>query len=99
VTGPTVRQRMVLQAIQSHRASFGCSPTHREICETTGIGSTNGVHDHLRALERKGLVDLGADGRARQVRLTARGKAAISDTPDRWLFAEEIAIEALDLSA
>jgi repressor LexA len=47
---------MVLQYIQSSITDRGYPPTLREIGNFMGIRSTNGVNDHLRALERKGYL-------------------------------------------
>jgi SOS-response transcriptional repressor LexA len=52
----TSRQREALDFIKSCIASRGYPPTLREIGEHMGIRSTNGVHDHLKALERKGYI-------------------------------------------
>src|ERR1700750_3102884 len=52
----TQRQEMVLQYIQSSISQRGYPPTLREIGNFMGIRSTNGVNDHLRALERKGYL-------------------------------------------
>ena len=52
----TDRQEMVLQYIESSIADRGYPPTLREIGNFMGIRSTNGVNDHLRALERKGYL-------------------------------------------
>jgi repressor LexA len=52
----TERQEMVLQYIQSSIVERGYPPTLREIGNFMGIRSTNGVNDHLRALERKGYL-------------------------------------------
>lgn len=52
----TLRQRMVLQFIADFRAQKGFAPTLREIGRHMGIRSSNGVNDHLRALERKGFI-------------------------------------------
>lgn len=52
----TQRQEMVLQYIQSSIVDRGYPPTLREIGNFMGIRSTNGVNDHLRALERKGYL-------------------------------------------
>jgi repressor LexA len=50
----TRRQKQVLDFINSCIAHRGYPPTMREIGEHMGISSTNGVNDHLKALERKG---------------------------------------------
>jgi repressor LexA len=47
---------MVLQYIESSISDRGYPPTLREIGNFMGIRSTNGVNDHLRALERKGYL-------------------------------------------
>ena len=47
---------MVLQFIQASISERGYPPTLREIGNHMGIRSTNGVNDHLRALERKGYL-------------------------------------------
>lgn len=50
------RQAMVLDYIEHSIAERGYPPTIREIAGHMGIRSTNGVTDHLKALERKGLI-------------------------------------------
>lgn len=54
--GLTKRQEMVLEFITQSISSRGYPPTLREIGSYMGIRSTNGVNDHLRALERKGYL-------------------------------------------
>ena len=53
---PTQRQQQVLDFINNCIHSRGYPPTMREIGEHLGIRSTNGVNDHLKALERKGYL-------------------------------------------
>ncbi len=52
----TARQAHVPQFIADYRSGHGYPPTLREIGKNFGIRSTNGVNDHLRALERKGHI-------------------------------------------
>ncbi|MCK5798682.1 MAG: transcriptional repressor LexA [Deltaproteobacteria bacterium] len=52
----TDRQRQVLDFIHYCIEDRGLPPTLREIGEHMGIRSTNGVNDHLKALERKGYL-------------------------------------------
>lgn len=52
----TERQRICLNFIERSIAIRGFPPTLREIGAHMGIRSTNGVNDHLRALERKGYI-------------------------------------------
>lgn len=54
--GLTHRQQMVLDYIRRSISDRGYPPTLREIGAFMGIRSTNGVNDHLRALERKGYL-------------------------------------------
>jgi repressor LexA len=50
----TDRQREILEFITQSIRERGYPPTLREIGVQFGIRSTNGVNDHLRALEKKG---------------------------------------------
>src|SRR5580692_1743811 len=50
----TQRQREILDFISSSIVERGFPPTLREIGEHFHIRSTNGVNDHLKALEKKG---------------------------------------------
>ena len=52
----TRRQSEVLEIIQHAIERDGYPPTIREIGASLGIRSTNGVNDHLKALERKGYL-------------------------------------------
>lgn len=52
----TQRQQQALDYIRQCIAERGYPPTLREIGTHMGIRSTNGVNDHLRALERKGFL-------------------------------------------
>lgn len=52
----TDRQRQALDYISECLDLRGYPPTLREIGEHMGIRSTNGVNDHLKALERKGYL-------------------------------------------
>ncbi|ATB34382.1 transcriptional repressor LexA [Melittangium boletus] len=55
----TERQREILGFIVKETESRGFPPTIREIGEEMDIRSTNGVNDHLKALERKGYLNRG----------------------------------------
>lgn len=52
----TARQRAILTWIEEYIRREGAPPSLREIGKAFGIRSTNGVNDHLRALERKGYI-------------------------------------------
>jgi repressor LexA len=55
----TDRQREILTFILKETEVRGFPPTIREIGEQMDIRSTNGVNDHLKALERKGYLNRG----------------------------------------
>ena len=55
----TDRQREILSFIVKETENRGFPPTIREIGEEMDIRSTNGVNDHLKALERKGYLTRG----------------------------------------
>ena len=75
VQGLTQRQQMVLDFIRQSIADRGYPPTLREIGARMGIRSTNGVNDHLRALERKGYLTR-EDMKSRALRPTAHANSA-----------------------
>ncbi|MBW2189754.1 MAG: transcriptional repressor LexA [Deltaproteobacteria bacterium] len=64
----TDRQKAVLVYISESIQARGYPPTLREIGNHLGIRSTNGVNDHLRALERKGYLTR-EDMKSRTLRL------------------------------
>jgi len=64
----TPRQRQVLFLIQKVMAETGMPPTRAEIAKALGFRSVNAAEDHLRALERKGAVEL-LSGTSRGIRL------------------------------
>lgn len=67
--GLTKRQEQTLDFIRRSIEERGYPPTLREIGEHMGIRSTNGVNDHLRALERKGYLRR-EDMKSRALKLT-----------------------------
>lgn len=66
----TQRQHNILTFICNF-SQKGFPPTIREIGEAFGIKSTNGVNDHLKALERKGWI-LRAETTARGIKILVR---------------------------
>ncbi len=83
--GLTARQEQVLRFIRQSIIDRGYPPTLREIGAHMGIKSTNGVNDHLRALERKGYLTR-EDMKSRALRPKdldgAAGKRSRSDDGD-----------------
>jgi repressor LexA len=76
--GLTQRQQMVLDFIRQSINDRGYPPTLREIGARMGIRSTNGVNDHLRALERKGYLTR-EDMKSRALRPTGLGQTSLGD--------------------
>jgi repressor LexA len=54
----TPRQRQILKLIQRSISENGMPPTRAEIAEEFGFKSANAAEEHLRALQRKGVIDL-----------------------------------------
>jgi len=66
--GLTKRQQEILRMIQSHIASTGFPPTRTDICDYFGFRSPTAAEDHLRALEKKGVIEL-ISGTSRGIRV------------------------------
>lgn len=68
--GLTKRQAAILQFIVDRIREDGLPPTIAEIGEYFGIASTNGVNDHLMALEKKGFIE--RSSKARDIRVSEK---------------------------
>jgi repressor LexA len=77
----TDRQREILDFITQSIDERGYPPTLREIGLHFGIRSTNGVNDHLRALEKKGHLQR-EDLKSRALRPVGAPGAALGARPD-----------------
>ncbi len=64
----TKRQQEILRMIKSHIDRTGFPPTRTDICEHFGFRSPTAADDHLRALERKGAIEL-IPGTSRGIRI------------------------------
>src|SRR5210317_630023 len=64
----TARQSEILVLIRGYIADEGCPPTRAEIARVLGFRSPNAAEDHLRALQRKGYIEIVA-GSSRGIRL------------------------------
>jgi len=71
----TRRQADILHYIVTCIRDNGMPPTIAEIGRRFNISSTNGVNDHLVALERKGYIE--RTSKARSIRVTERGAAGL----------------------
>ena len=65
----TPRQVEILRLIEAHVEDSGFPPTRAEICSAMGFSSPNAAETHLRALERKGVIEM-TSGASRGIRLT-----------------------------
>jgi repressor LexA len=65
----TERQQQLLDYVRDRQQSTGCTPSTREIQNHFGFNSQTAVMDHLRALERKGVLER-QPGKARSIFLT-----------------------------
>jgi repressor LexA len=64
----TARQQQILTLIRQHIADTGFPPTRAEIAAELGFRSANAAEEHLKALARKGVIEL-ASGASRGIRL------------------------------
>jgi SOS-response transcriptional repressor LexA len=92
----TARQASILDYLRAFIAENGHPPTLREIGRHFGIKSSNGVHDNLRALERKGYIAI-APEKARGIVLLdpATGAPATIVTTSDGLAAEVVRLREL----
>jgi repressor LexA len=64
----TARQTQVLELIRKHIDDTGYPPTRADIARELGFRSANAAEEHLRALARKGAIEMIA-GASRGIRL------------------------------
>ncbi|ALL65037.1 MULTISPECIES: transcriptional repressor LexA [Paraburkholderia] len=70
MTKLTARQQQVFELIRRAIERTGFPPTRAEIAAELGFSSANSAEEHLRALARKGVIELAA-GASRGIRLLA----------------------------
>ena len=64
----TPRQKEILELIQSFIAEYGMPPTRADIARELGFKSANAAEEHLRALQKKGVLEL-VPGASRGIQL------------------------------
>ncbi|WP_067704511.1 MULTISPECIES: transcriptional repressor LexA [unclassified Erwinia] len=64
----TVRQQQVYDLIRAHINQTGMPPTRAEIAAQLGFRSPNAAEEHLKALARKGVIEI-VSGASRGIRL------------------------------
>lgn len=71
----TARQQQVFELVQRAIERTGFPPTRAEIAAELGFSSANAAEEHLRALARKGVIEL-APGASRGIRVMNREDAS-----------------------
>ncbi|MDX7990643.1 transcriptional repressor LexA [Xenorhabdus littoralis] len=64
----TARQKQVYDLVRDHISQTGMPPTRAEIAARLGFRSPNAAEEHLKALARKGVVEI-ISGASRGIRL------------------------------
>ncbi|MGF7134931.1 repressor LexA [Paraburkholderia sp. EB58] len=80
MTKLTARQQEVFDLIRRAIERTGFPPTRAEIAAELGFSSANSAEEHLRALARKGVIELAA-GASRGIRLLLAGQ---DDSPHQF---------------
>ncbi|MDC3197898.1 transcriptional repressor LexA [Luminiphilus sp.] len=65
----TARQQQVMDVVKSSIEATGMPPTRADIARELGFKSANAAEEHLKALAKKGVIELVA-GASRGIRLT-----------------------------
>jgi DNA-binding MarR family transcriptional regulator len=77
----TPAQSRILIYIRRYIAEHSHAPTRKEISDAFGFASPTAAHQHVKVLERKGILTL-IEGAARGIRLNKRTAAQIAS--DCW---------------
>ncbi len=64
----TARQQQVYDLVRDHISQTGMPPTRAEIAASLGFRSPNAAEEHLKALARKGVIEI-VSGASRGIRL------------------------------
>jgi repressor LexA len=76
----TARQTEIFEFIQSFIEDTGMPPTRAEMARELGFRSANAAEEHLRALKRKGVIEL-LPGTSRGIRLLETGRPPLTQLP------------------
>ena len=90
----TDRQQQILDLIRQAIVNTGFPPTRAELATVLGFKSANAAEDHLRALARKGVIELTA-GASRGIRLTDLANESIETDADTELPADRPRLKTL----
>jgi repressor LexA len=72
----TARQEQVLQLIKNYMDETGYPPTRADIAKELGFKSANAAEEHLRALAKKGYIEI-VPGASRGIRLPEQQEPGI----------------------
>ncbi len=75
----TARQAQILELIRNAIAQTGAPPTRAEIATELGFRSPNAAEEHLKALAKKGVIEL-VSGTSRGIRLRTDSLQALNDS-------------------
>jgi repressor LexA len=75
----TRRQTDVLECIKQHIETTGYPPTRADIARELGFKSANAAEEHLKALARKGAIEI-IPGTSRGIRLPDLGQVAANES-------------------
>ncbi|HEB26614.1 MAG TPA: repressor LexA [Porticoccus sp.] len=72
----TARQQQIYDLIKQHIENTGYPPTRAEIANELGFKSPNAAEEHLRALARKGVIEM-ISGTSRGIRLLGEEQSGL----------------------
>src|SRR5690606_26570037 len=75
----TPRQAEVLELIKVNMSETGMPPTRAEIAQKLGFKSANAAEEHLKALAKKGVIEI-MPGTSRGIRLLIEEEVVLEET-------------------
>ncbi|MDP1931470.1 MAG: transcriptional repressor LexA [Gammaproteobacteria bacterium] len=91
----TPRQAEILEYIREYQQETGFPPTRSEIARKMGFKSPNAAEEHLRALEKKGAIEM-LPGTSRGIRLPALENVGLPIVGQVAAGSPILAIESID---
>ncbi|MDD0824403.1 transcriptional repressor LexA [Mannheimia sp. AT1] len=80
----TVRQQEIFDFVKSHIETTGMPPTRVEIAREIGFKSPNAAEEHLKALARKGYIEM-LSGTSRGIRILVNDEPEAANDEDEGL--------------
>lgn len=87
----TARQQQILELIQNAIARTGAPPTRAEIAAELGFKSANAAEEHLKALARKGAIEL-VSGTSRGIRLKGDSLESINASRSKQFLTQQFSL-------